>query len=162
MAGSDFSYPCIIGYGSSPSRCGPSLSRDTDGRTRDLPASDAIPLHVMWPWTPAGRQHLALRANRNSRPLQCLTFRGSIPHPMQSLCTLRSRCRQRPRNTRYQANATPYLDRTFTGCLTPLLGLGRAAIGRVVVMPRDFPIPESGLLILRPTLCPSAPSHVGR
>ena len=28
-----------------------------DGRTRDLPASDAIPLHVMWPSTPAGRQH---------------------------------------------------------------------------------------------------------
>ncbi len=29
------------------------------GQTRDLPASDAIPLHVMWPSTPAGRQHLA-------------------------------------------------------------------------------------------------------
>src|SRR6516225_726987 len=59
MAGSDFSCPCIIGYGSSPSRCGPSLSRDADGQTRDLPASDAILLHVMWPLTPAGRQHLA-------------------------------------------------------------------------------------------------------
>jgi hypothetical protein len=32
--------PCIIGYGSSPSRCGPSLSPNSDGRTRDLPASD--------------------------------------------------------------------------------------------------------------------------
>ena len=31
----------------------------SDGQTRDLPASDAIPLHVMWPSTPAGRQHLA-------------------------------------------------------------------------------------------------------
>src|SRR3979490_1765651 len=28
MAGSDFSRPCIIGFGSSPSRCGPSLSRN--------------------------------------------------------------------------------------------------------------------------------------
>ncbi len=28
MAGSDFSCPCIIGYGSSPSRCGPSRSRN--------------------------------------------------------------------------------------------------------------------------------------
>jgi hypothetical protein len=28
---------------------------------------------------------------------------------MQLLCTLRDRCRQRPRNTRYQADATPYL-----------------------------------------------------
>src|SRR5262249_41441346 len=44
MTRSDFSCPCIIGYGSSPSRCGPSLSRDADGQTRDLPASDAIPL----------------------------------------------------------------------------------------------------------------------
>src|ERR1700738_4589441 len=59
MAESDFSYPCIIGYGSSPPRCGPCLSRDADGRTRDLPASNAILLHVMWPWTPAGRQHVA-------------------------------------------------------------------------------------------------------
>src|SRR5580693_5864118 len=61
MAGSDFSGPFIIGYGSSPPRCGPSLSRDADGQTRDLPASDAILLHVMWPSTPAGRQHLASR-----------------------------------------------------------------------------------------------------
>ena len=30
----------------------------SDGQTRDLPGSDAIPLHVMWPVTPAGRQHL--------------------------------------------------------------------------------------------------------
>src|SRR5204863_9388695 len=56
---SDFSCPCIIGYGSSPSRCGPSLARNADGRTRDLPGSDTIPLHVMWPLTPTGRQHLA-------------------------------------------------------------------------------------------------------
>src|SRR5437764_68178 len=91
MAGSDFSCPCIIGYGSSPSRCGPSLSRDADGQTRDLPGSDAIPLHVMWPSTPAGRQHLAfleercrtycLRANKNPRLLRRLILRGSIPTP---------------------------------------------------------------------------------
>src|SRR5208337_2502539 len=52
MAESDFSCPCIIGYGSSPSRCGPSLSRNSHGQTRYLPASDAIPLHVMWPRDP--------------------------------------------------------------------------------------------------------------
>src|SRR5713226_3854378 len=116
MTESDFSCPCIIGYGSSPSRCGPSLSLDTDGQTRDLPASDAILLHVMWPSTPAGRQHLALRcrtcclrANKHSRPLPSLTFPGSIPHPRHSLCTLRSHRRQWPRNTRCQADATPYL-----------------------------------------------------
>jgi hypothetical protein len=47
--GRDFSCPYIIGYGSSPSRCGPSLSLDTDGQSRDIPASDAILLRVMWP-----------------------------------------------------------------------------------------------------------------
>src|ERR1700758_786961 len=83
----------------------------------------------MWPSTPAGRQHLAercrtccLRANENPRPLRCLIFRGSIPHPMQSLCTLRDHCRQWPRNTRYQADATPYLGRTSTGWIAPACG----------------------------------------
>src|SRR5215469_10049207 len=96
------------------------------GQTRDLPASDAILLHVMWPWTPAARQHLAkrcrtccLRANRNPRPLRHLIFRGSIPHPTQSLCTLRNHPHGGSRNTRYQADATPYLGRTSTGWIAP-------------------------------------------
>jgi hypothetical protein len=58
MAGSDFSGPCIIGVGSSPSRCGPQRQCH-HGQTRDLPGFDAFLLHVMWPSTPAGRQHLA-------------------------------------------------------------------------------------------------------
>ena len=34
----------------SPSRCGPSAHATSDGQTPEfLPASDAIPLHVMWP-----------------------------------------------------------------------------------------------------------------
>src|SRR5215471_17582835 len=48
-----------------------------------------------------------------SRPLQRLTFRGSIPHPMQLLCTLRNHCRQWPRNTRYQAGRYPLLGPVF-------------------------------------------------
>jgi len=51
-----------------------------------------------------------------------MIFRGSIPHPMQSLCTLRNRCHQRSRNTRYQADATPYLGRTSTGWIAPACG----------------------------------------
>jgi hypothetical protein len=58
MAESDFPRPCIIGSGSSPSRCGPGRHM-AGGQTRDLPASDAILLRVMWPSTPAGRQCLA-------------------------------------------------------------------------------------------------------
>src|SRR6516165_40424 len=41
---------------------------------------------------------------------------------MQLLCTLRNHCRQWPRNTRYQADATPYLGRTFTGWIAPACG----------------------------------------
>src|SRR6266481_6347458 len=41
---------------------------------------------------------------------------------MQSLCTLRNHCRQWPRNTRYQADATPYLGRTSTGWIAPACG----------------------------------------
>src|SRR5262249_33715503 len=41
---------------------------------------------------------------------------------MQSLCTLRVHCRQWPRNTHYQAGATPYLGRTFTGWIAPACG----------------------------------------
>ena len=36
MTESDFSNPCIIGFGSSPSRCGPPASEDTSGQTGDL------------------------------------------------------------------------------------------------------------------------------
>ena len=93
MAELDFSCPCIIGYDSSSSRCGPSLARNADGQPRDLPASDAIRLHVMWPWTPAGRQHLAkrcrtccLRANKDSRPLRCMTFFVAQSHTPCNRC----------------------------------------------------------------------------
>jgi len=58
MAKSDFPHPCIIGSGSSPSRCGPDR-HSACGQTRDLPGSNAILLRVMWPSTPAGRQCLA-------------------------------------------------------------------------------------------------------
>src|SRR5690349_17664645 len=76
----------------------------------DLPGSDAIPLHVMWPQTPAERWRLAIAvphilpsANTTASASTTSSFRGSIPHPMQSLCTLRTpRCRD-ARNTRYRA-----------------------------------------------------------
>ncbi len=121
MAGSDFSCPFIIGYGSSPPRCGPAR-REPPGRTRDLPGTDVVCLHVMESATAAGRQRLAwrrrtscLRRCSTSRPLRLSGFRGSIVHPTQSLCTLRDRRRRRPRNTHYRASATTYPDRTFTG-----------------------------------------------
>src|SRR5438067_3246721 len=40
MAGSDFSCPCIIGYGSSPSRCGPPYSAHRTRRRRGAVRSE--------------------------------------------------------------------------------------------------------------------------
>src|SRR5882724_2870367 len=76
--------------------------------------------------TTAERQSLAsrdrtccLRRCLPARPLRFYGFRGSIAHPTQSLCTLRTRRRRRPRNTRYRAPATAYPDRSLTGRSTP-------------------------------------------
>src|SRR5208337_108127 len=52
-------------------------------------------------------------------PLRLSSFRGSIAHPTESLCTLRARRRRRPRNTRYRAPATAYPRRPSTGRNTP-------------------------------------------
>ncbi len=45
MSESDFPCSCIIGFGSSPSRCGPGRIVPT-GQTRDLPVSGAFLLRV--------------------------------------------------------------------------------------------------------------------
>src|SRR5258708_5315622 len=86
--------------------------------------------------TTAERQSLAsrdrtccLRRCLPARPLRFYGFRGSIAHPTQSLCTLRTRRRRRPRNTRYRAPATAYPDRSLTGRTTPALP-GAQAIHR--------------------------------
>jgi hypothetical protein len=63
--------------------------------------------------------HILPSARVNASAPAVSVFRGSIPHPTQLLCTLR-RGRHLPRrNTRYQADATPYLGRTYTGWIAP-------------------------------------------
>src|ERR1700704_93178 len=96
------------------------------GRNGDLPGSGVFLLCVMCSSTTAERQSLAsrdrtccLRRCLPARPLRYYGFRGSIAHPTQSLCTLRTRRRRRPRNTRYRAPATAYPDRSLTGRTTP-------------------------------------------
>jgi hypothetical protein len=77
------------------------------GQTRDLPASAAIPLHVMWPRTPAERQPpciavphiLPSRANKDSRPLRYLTFR--VLHETMAPREVRSRSDRLKRRPRY-------------------------------------------------------------
>src|SRR3979490_3310666 len=87
--------------------------------------------------TTAERQSLAsrdrpcfLRRCLPARPLRYYGFRGSIAHPTQSLCTLRTRRRRRPRNTRYRAPATAYPDRSLTGRDTPAFPGAQAIHGR--------------------------------
>ena len=125
LASPDFPCPCIIGYGSSPSRCGPPPDQG-DGQTRDLPGSGVLPSSVMGSSTTAERQRLAwrrcsccLRHVSTTSASARSNFRGSIAHPARSLCTLRRGRRQPRRNTRYRAGATPYPDRTSTGWITP-------------------------------------------
>jgi len=97
MASSDFPRPYIIGYGSSPSRCGPQAST-ADGQTWDLPVSDAILPRVMCSSTPAGwtgpRMTVPPMLRSITKTISAPTsrrFRGSITHPTQQLCTLRGR-----------------------------------------------------------------------
>src|SRR5215471_6535564 len=60
MAKSDFPRSYIIGFGSSPSRCGPGRNI-APGQSWDLPSSDAFLLRVTCSSTPAGRHCLAYR-----------------------------------------------------------------------------------------------------
>jgi hypothetical protein len=73
----------------------------------------------------------AAQCERCNRPLRRLILRGSISHSMHSLCTLRNRCRQRSRNTRYHAGAAPFVGRTSIGSIAPAclahLYVGKAA-----------------------------------
>jgi hypothetical protein len=77
---------------------------------RGLPGSGALLSNVMWPSTPAGRQHLAFAvphilpsAMANASAPAVSVFRGSIPYPIRLLCTLRRGRRLPRRNTRYRA-----------------------------------------------------------
>jgi hypothetical protein len=79
-----------------------SLRRMACGQTRGIPGSDAIRLRVMWPSTPAGRQCLAMAAlhmlHSTMKTVSAPTsssFRGSLPHPPQQLCTIRVRRHRR-------------------------------------------------------------------
>src|ERR1700681_2967313 len=100
MASSDFPRPCIIGYGSSPSRCGPPYARANSQPTARRGISQ-LPTHpfardvLLDPGGTAMPRMTALHMLRStittiSAPANS-SFRGSITHPTQPLCTLRVR-----------------------------------------------------------------------
>jgi hypothetical protein len=125
-AGSDFSCPCIAGYGSSPSRRGPGGHLSVGSATRSprfrrVPfARDGVFDHVrasapritvphMLPsagWTASAPVRLTI-SRLNSPPHTIAVYASWPPSPAVS------------RNTHYQAGAAPYLGRTSTGWNSP-------------------------------------------
>ena len=110
MAERDFSCPYIIGYGSSPSRCGRSLALDTDGQSRDIPASGAILLRVMWPSDPGGTTMPRIPASHMLRSTMKTVSLPRVHHFVAHSHTPRNRCVRfvfgvaaASRNTRFQA-----------------------------------------------------------
>jgi len=90
MAGSDHPRPCIIGFGSSPSRCvpEPKYQSANSEKSRVLPSSGAIPSRVMCSWTPAGcpaprlTVPFILRSTMSTVSAPAISpFRGSLTHP---------------------------------------------------------------------------------
>src|SRR5664279_2294466 len=65
------------------------------------------------------RPHMLPSAHPTASAPAGYTISELNTHPMQSLCMLRPRAHPRRRNTRYQAGATPYLDRSSTGWIPP-------------------------------------------
>ena len=100
MASSDFPRPCIIGYGSSPSRCGPPYARANSQQTarrgisqfRRNPFARDVLLDPDGMTVPRITALHMLRSTITtvSAPANS-SFRGSITHPTQPLCTLRVR-----------------------------------------------------------------------
>src|ERR1700731_3946734 len=95
MASSDFPRPCIIGYGSSPSRCGPPpSSRDGVGSPsfRRAPFARDVLFDPGRTAVPRMTALLILRSTIETGSAPAISpFRGSITHPTQQLCTLRGR-----------------------------------------------------------------------
>src|SRR5256714_3211207 len=98
MTESDFLRSCVIGYGSSPSRCRPptlSGRRSNAGSPkfrRDPFARDVLfdPGRVD-STSHNGTAHVAFGSKGQPPPPAKRVFRGSITHPTQPLCTLRGR-----------------------------------------------------------------------
>src|SRR5271157_3594732 len=122
ISGSDFSCPCIIGYGSSPSRRGPDNPRAARSDMRS-------PRFRPAPFMRDGVfDHDGVSAPRIAAPLilpsaqgdglglrHFQTFAAQYPTPHNCCVRFVAAVAGGPRNTRYRAGASPYPDRTCTG-----------------------------------------------
>ena len=107
MAGSDFSRSCIIGYGSSPSRCGPTgTAQAVDREISRFPCTKSV--HACQCLRPRRIVQALALARPTVLPSAAWTasasearfFRGSMAGLHAPLSTLRARPRSRPRMTR--------------------------------------------------------------
>ena len=130
MAESDFSSPYIIGYGSSPSRCGPSADTGADGQTGDLPvpAQGACAHARFYDHAGSGRRsrwrtrRFCLPQRRQCRHPGQIFYRGSIAGLCVPLSTLRAAPRDAPRMTRGQHDSLLLCCQglaPFTPCRSP-------------------------------------------
>jgi hypothetical protein len=106
MAESDFSRPCIIGYGSSPSQCGPaavaerSVVRSPGSRARSVHACQCLrPRRAVWASRYRAHPYCLPSAERRRRPGRGY-FRGSMAGLRAPRSTLRCCPRGQPRMTR--------------------------------------------------------------
>jgi hypothetical protein len=102
MEGSDFSSPCITGFGSSPSRCGPDFT--DPGRRRDLPvpAQEAYAHAGAVQALALARPSVLPSTQRTVSASRRSCFRGSIPSLCAPLSTLHRNPRGFQRMTRGQ------------------------------------------------------------
>src|SRR5262249_31671438 len=120
MAESDFPRPCIIGYGSSPSQCGPEhFRRWSDAgypRFRRDPFARDVAFDPGGTTMPRIMALHMLRSTMKTVSAPAISsFRGSIPPPTHPLCTLRvRRCRRLTQHSLPGGPLRPYLGRTFT------------------------------------------------
>src|SRR5215813_4361872 len=108
MAESDFPRPCIIGYGSSPSRCGPvHFRRWSDAgypRFRRDPCARDVAFDPGGTTTPRiAALHMLRSAVKTVSAPAISSFRGSIPHPRTRCVRFVFGVAAASRNTRFQA-----------------------------------------------------------
>ena len=127
MEGSDFSRPCIIGYGSAPSRCGPGAlaglwpgERSPGSRARSVRTCQGLRPRGIGPALALTRRPCCLPQRRRRRH-PGLLFRGS----MAGLCVPLSTLRDRPRGPFAHDSgpvwlATPSLYETSTRYSLPV------------------------------------------
>src|ERR1700676_381451 len=121
-SGSDFSCPCIVGYGSSPSRRGPDSPRAVRSDTRSLRfrpvpfVRDGVFDHDGASAPRIAAPHMLPSTLETVSASVILDFsRLNIPPHTIAVYASWPPSPTGSRNTRYRAGAAPYPDRTFTG-----------------------------------------------